>query len=259
MNKKILVIISTIAIAVVVLGGIWLWYVRETGGRLLASGTIEATEVVVSSQVTGRVVELLVDEGGLVKQGDVLAKLETRELTASLKSARARYQLAKDDYARNKKLYADKMISSRQFETVKSAFQVASAGLDLAKIQYDNAEIEAPIAGTVMVKAIEAGELANIGTPIVTLADLASLNLMVYLPEDQVGKVNLGDIVDVSVDSFPDEKFPGKVIYISQKAEFTPKSIQTKDERVTQVFGVKIDIANSERKLKPGMPADAEF
>ena len=111
----------------------------------------------------------------------------------------------------------------------------------------------------ILVKAIEAGELAAVGTPIVTMADLRELNLRVYVEEKSVGKVQLGEEVAVTTDSFPNEKFKGSVTYISDKAEFTPKSIQTKDERVTLVFAVKIKIANPDLKLKPGMPADAQF
>ena len=91
------------------------------------------------------------------------------------------------------------------------------------------------------------------------MADLSVVKLIVYLAEENVGKVSLGEAVDVSVDSYPDQKFVGKITYISDQAEFTPKSIQTKEERTTQVFGIKIEIPNPDLKLKPGMPADAEF
>jgi HlyD family secretion protein len=136
---------------------------------------------------------------------------------------------------------------------------VAKAALDTAQLQLDNTTIKAPISGVILVKAIEPGELATIGTPIVTMADLSVVKLTVYLAEQNVGKVSLGEAVDVSVDSYPDRKFTGKITYISDQAEFTPKSIQTKEERTTQVFGIKIEIPNPDRKLKPGMPADAEF
>ena len=237
----------------------WFLLRRMGGSGLVASGTIEATEVVVSSKTIGRVTEIYVEEGANVKEGALIASLETQELAAVLRGAQARYQLAKDELERNKRLYKDKMISPQQYEASASAFEVAAAAMDAARLQYENAQIKAPIGGTVLVKAIEKGELATVGTPIVTLADLKEVELIVYLAERDVGKVGLGEKVMVSVDSFPDQKFAGKITFISEKAEFTPKSIQTKDERVTQVFGIKIKIPNPEMKLKPGMPADAEF
>jgi HlyD family secretion protein len=89
------------------------------------------------------------------------------------------------------------------------------------------------------------------------MADLTYLEMMVYVSETKYGRISLKDDVEITVDSFPGRKFDGKVKYISDKAEFTPKNIQTKEERVSQVFGVKIGISNSDLKLKPGMPADA--
>ena len=151
------------------------------------------------------------------------------------------------------------MISPQQYDAASSALAVASATLQLAKIQVENATIKAPIKGVVLVKAIEQGELATIGTPIVTMADLEKVKLIVYLGERNIGKVKLGEEVSIRVDSYPNEKFSGKIVYISDKAEFTPKSIQTKEERVTQVFAIKIEIPNPGMKLKPGMPADAYF
>ena len=256
-QKKAIIIFAAFALLA---AGVFIFFFLQRGDdRLVASGTIEATEVTVSSKVSGRVVNVMVDEGDRVSEGDLLVKIETKELAAALKSAQAKYSLAKDDYERSRKLYADKMISPQQFETVRSAFEVASAGLEMARIQYENAQVNAPISGTILVKAIEKGELATVGTPLVTMADLSRVNLMVYLAEKDVGKVRLGEEVLVSVDSYPDEAFKGKVVYISDKAEFTPKAIQTRKERVTQVFGIKIRIPNPEEKLKPGMPADAEF
>lgn len=258
MDKRRILIFVVILILVVA-GFVRYFYLRGDANKLVASGTIEATEVVVSSKAVGRVLEIKADEGDEVSKGDLLAQIEERELAAALKSAQAKYKVAKNDYKRGKELFKDKTISPQQYEALGSALEVASAALDLARLQYENASIKAPISGTVLARAIEKGELAVAGSPILTLADLKEVNLTVYLAERDIGKVKLGEEVLVSVDSYPDEKFKGKIVYISEKAEFTPKAIQTKAERVTQVFGIKIKISNPESKLKPGMPADAEF
>jgi len=80
---------------------------------------------------------------------------------------------------------------------------------------------------------------------------------MIYLTEREIGRVRLGDAADVEIDAFPGRPFPGKVTYISPEAEFTPKNVQTKEDRVKLVFGVKVEIENREGLLKPGLPADA--
>jgi len=259
MNKKKIIIAVGIIVVLVLAGLVWHLVLKGNGAEVEASGTIEATEITISSKVVGRVLEVKVDEGEDVSQAEVLAVIDSGELAAALKSAQAKFVLARDNCNRSKQLYKNKMISSQEYETITSAFNVAAAAQEAARIQYESAVIKAPISGTVLVRAIEVGELAVLGSPIVTLADLTRLNLMVYLAEKDVGKVQLGEEVFVSVDSFPGEKFMGKVTFIAEKAEFTPKAIQTKDERTTLVFGVKIKLPNPDLKLKPGMPADAEF
>jgi HlyD family secretion protein len=255
-RRKIVILLLVVA-ALAGLG--WFLYATFLAKEAPASGTIEVDEVVVSSKVIGRAIEVLVDEGAEVKVGDLLARIETQELAAALKSAQARYDMARDDLARSQELYHDKSISQQQYDAAVSNFEVADATRDLAKIQMANAEIKAPLSGVVLVKAIQPGELATIGTPIVTLADLRLVKLTVYVSEKEYGRAKLGEEVKVSVDSFPREKFSGKVTFVSEKAEFTPKAIQTRDERTTLVYAVKITLPNPELKLKPGMPADAEF
>ena len=258
MDKKR--IIAIIVVLILIAGGFaWYFFRQNNAGRLAASGAIEGTEVVVSSKAIGRVLAVKADEGDQVKAGDLLASIDRADVNAFLKSAQAKYDMAKSDYERAVSLYKSKMISSQQFDFSRANYESASAALDAAKISRDNTEITAPISGVIMVRAIEPGELAGIGTPIVTMADLSEVKLMVYISEKDMGKVQLGQEVSVSVDSYPDQKFIGKVIYISERAEFTPKAIQTKEERTTQVFGIKIKIPNPDQKLKPGMPADAEF
>ncbi len=95
------------------------------------------------------------------------------------------------------------------------------------------------------------------GATVVTLAELDSVYVMIYLAEREIGRVRLGDTADVEIDAFPGRPFPGRVTYISPEAEFTPKNVQTKEDRVKLVFGVKVEIENKEGLLKPGLPADA--
>lgn len=117
--------------------------------------------------------------------------------------------------------------------------------------------IVAPIDGTVVTKAAQAGELVFPGRPLAVLVDLTRPYLRVYLPERDIGKVKLGDAARVFVDSFPGRPFDAVVTEVAKKAEFTPKDVHMPDERVTLVYSVKLEIRNPQGLLKPGMPADA--
>jgi len=271
--QKLRPVIIIALVAIILAWGLWFVFSLRERGVIKASGTIEATEVDVSSKVAGTVLMFAVGEGDKVSKGDLIAKLDIPELRAQLKRAHAavtaaesRFKTAEDNFKRAEELFAKAIISKQKYDDATSAYEVASAALTEAKAakevvstQVRNATITVPIAGTIVLKTIEIGELVNAGMPIVTIADLSKVTVKIYLLEKEVGKVKIGTPVLVSVDSYPKEKFKGKVTYISPQAEFTPKHIQTKEERVTQVFAVKVEIPNPEEKLKPGLPADAEI
>jgi HlyD family secretion protein len=119
--------------------------------------------------------------------------------------------------------------------------------------------IHAPIAGVVLDRSIEPGEVVAAGTPLITLIDPADLTVTVYVPEDRYGLLKLGQTYPVTVDSFPGEVFTGTVMHIADEAEFTPRNVQTTDSRKNTVFAIKLDLPPSDGKLKPGMPADVQF
>lgn len=258
MSKRMMMILGAVAVGAV---GVFAWFyvAQYLDQGLTASGTIEATEVVVSSKVPGHILSLNYDEGDSVSKEALIAKIDPTDARAALLNAQARFDEAKSDFLRNKQLFGSNMISAQQYDAAKANYEAAQAGLDQAKDGFVHTDITAPISGVVLVKAVEVGELANFGTPIVTLADIRLLKLMVYLNEKDIGKIKLGDVVKVTVDAYPNQTFTGKITHISDKAEFTPKAIQTKDERTTLVFGIKVEIPNPDQKLKPGMPADAAF
>ena len=99
--------------------------------------------------------------------------------------------------------------------------------------------------------------MAAPGATLLTLGDLDEATLTVYVPEDKLGQVKIGQQVEVYVDSFPERTFIGTVVAIAQEAEFTPRNVQTKEERVNMVFAVEVNIPNPDHALKPGLPADA--
>jgi multidrug efflux pump subunit AcrA (membrane-fusion protein) len=120
-------------------------------------------------------------------------------------------------------------------------------------------EIDSPLDGTVVSVSAYQGEVVPRGATILTVADLSDLSLRVYVPENQIGRVSLGGRVEIRVDSFPGQLFVGTVSRIADQAEFTPRNVATKEERVNLVFAVEIELVNEDGLLKPGMPADVRF
>lgn len=258
MNKKY-IIIGIVFLVLVVLGYSAFFLMRYWNHGIFGSGTIEVTEVVVSSKVTGRIIQLNVDEGSNVTSQEILAEVEKQDYQASLDNAKAKYKLAQNEYQRNQEMFATQSISPDQLDNARSNFEAAQASLTLAKNQLGYTTITSPLKGVILSKAIEIGELVVPGSPIVTMANLDEVKLMLYVGETIVGKLKLGGEVKVTVDSFPGKVFLGHVSYISDKEEFTPKPIQTQEERTTYVYRIKVIIPNPDHDLKPGMPADGEF
>ena len=137
--------------------------------------------------------------------------------------------------------------------------QVAQAEAAVAALQrqIDKMTLFAPRNGMVTSRSAHAGEAAIAGATLLTIANLDEVKLTIYVPENDLGRVYLGQVVEVQVDSYPDRVFSGTVSYMSQEAEFTPKNVQTEEERVNMVFAVKVRLPNPDHRLKPGMPADA--
>jgi multidrug resistance efflux pump len=117
-------------------------------------------------------------------------------------------------------------------------------------------KIRTPIDGVVLDRQFEPGELAMVGSTILTVGDLTKPTLTIYVPEERYGRINLGEKLPVTVDSFPGEVFNGVVTYISDQAEFTPRNVQTIQGRKDTVYAVKLSLENPDLALKPGMPAD---
>ncbi len=268
---------------------------------LTGSGTLEATEILISSKATGTVTALLVKEGDSLAVNQGIAVVDTEkiflqkqqlqaglaELELNLENANRAIVLARDHfeniekkYKRIKVLFDAQSATQQDFDDVMTAYQAA-------KIQYENAgtnpkilsakreqlkaqfalidsqladaKISTPIAGTVIEKYIEQGEVVHAGSPIVSIADLNNLWIKIYLKENELGKFKLNAAAEIRISSYPDRIFPGRVAWISPKAEFTPKMVQTKEARSDLVYAVKIETKNPEGILKIGMPADVEI
>ncbi len=357
-------------------------------GDIRVSGTIELTEVDCAFRISGMIEELRFEEGDYVKEGELIARLDDRELRdrrnraeASLRTEesraqqlliaieyeernsrgviaqakanlaaaqarlrellagsrrqeieearaemdRARSELQKVtlEWERTQRLFANQTISKREWDTAKAAFEIAQAQYERAREQYDlvkegprketieaarsreaearaalqvaeattlkvqelkqelettrgrvemaRAELDlaetlitetrlhAPISGMVLSKNMERGEIALPGSSVLTLGDLKKVWLRAYINETDLGRIKLGQPVEVFTDTYPGKAYPGRIAFISDRAEFTPKQIQTQEERVKLVYRIKIDIDNPLMELKSGMPADARI
>jgi HlyD family secretion protein len=144
-----------------------------------------------------------------------------------------------------------------QSEALDQQIAGAESRVSLARTQLDRTTIYAPQSGTVLVRAVEAGEVVQAGQPLALLVDLSRLELKVYLSVDQIGKVRLGDEARVRVDAFPDQLFEARVARVDDYAQFTPRDIHVPEERTQMVYGATLALDNAELRLKPGMPADA--
>ncbi len=149
--------------------------------------------------------------------------------------------------------------SERDVEAARAQAAAAAAALRVAEVQLEHAELKAPYAGILLSRGVEPGEVVAPNQEVFAIADLAAVDLKVFVEETGIGRVRPGQEVEVRIDTFPGKRYAGRVAYVSPQAEFTPKIIQTQKERVKLVFLVKIRVANPERELKPGMPADAWF
>lgn len=214
---------------------------------------------------------------------------EIDQAAAAVEAAHAEVRVQANEYARQRELLQRKIIAVREFEVAEAANSMAQARLReaaarlallrqgprketiaaararleqsrqavaLAATRLAHAVLGAPCSGMVLTEGVEEGEYVTPGAPVVAVGDLARVWLRGYVAESDLGRVKVGQPVDVTTDATPGKVFRGQLNFIAQEAEFTPKNVQTIKERVKLVYRVKIDIPNPEGHLKPGMPAD---
>ncbi|HEX2950817.1 MAG TPA: efflux RND transporter periplasmic adaptor subunit, partial [Armatimonadota bacterium] len=142
-------------------------------------------------------------------------------------------------------------------DAAKAKVNQARGSLQTADASERQTIITAPTDGRVTLRNVEPGEMVTPGLPIVRVAQLRRVWIRVYVPEETIGRIKVGERASVTTDAFPQHRFTGKVIEVAQEPEFTPKNVQTKEERVKLVYGIKIEVENPDNLLKPGMPGDA--
>lgn len=252
-----------------------------------ASGTIEVDEAHVGPRMAGRVEKIFAQEGDRLKPDQPIAQLEARELRArrdlaaaqidtanrDADAASAQLEFLRSDAKRQKDLLARRVVSPNDAERADSAaktqeknleasqMKVIQARAQLADIeaQLKEMQVVAPAESILEVLNVKVGDVLPPNGEVATLLLPQHLWVRVYVPETWLGKIKLGQQVRLRVDSFPGQDFPGEVEQINRQAEFTPRNVQTVEDRIKQVFGVKIRLPNNDDRLRAGMAADVYF
>jgi HlyD family secretion protein len=278
------------------------------GETIIASGTIEATDVTLSAQAGGQIERVIADEGDIVQSGDTLLIIDNTDWVYQLEQMRGGYEMAEaqfrlavtgprkediiqaeanyknaeDDLKRMEDLYRAKSVTEKQLDDAQTRFIVnqqtwekmkrgsrqedidaARAHRDQTKAQMASLQkkvndcvITATASGTITKRFVEQGELASTGMALYRISILSPMDITIYVSESDLPKVKLNQKAFVHIDAFQNKDYEGKVIFISPSAEFTPKNIETKDERTKLVFSVKVEVPNPDGTLKAGIPAD---
>lgn len=250
----------------------------EISGQVIESKLIEGHRV-----AQGNILVQLDNNDRRLERDSIVSEIaalgaERKRASTELEVWRHHFRTAERDLARYRELEKKNTVAPQRLEQAENTYQEAhgrvaalesqiaaiekriaaeTARRDLAENQIAKTLIRAPISGSVLVKAVEPGEYLQTGQTVAVLVDLSRVELKVYVPEKDIGKIKLGDPARVRVDAFPEQHFKSEVARVDPQAQFTPRDIHMPEERVRMVFGVTLAINNPDGTLKPGMPADA--
>ncbi len=268
------------------------------------NGRIEAAQINLAPKVSGRLLEIYVEEGNIVEKGQILARLDTTELEARWEVASAQIKqaeqnknrtmaiveqkkselaLAQENHKRGESLYQSKSISLLQYQQYETAYKIALANLKSAeadveashaaieaaraqaqaiRVTIDDSTLYAPKKGRVLYKLLQPGEVVASGQRVLVILDLLDTFMTIFLPTAQAGVINYDSEARIVLDAFPHIAIPAKVTFISPQAQFTPKQIETQNEREKLMFRVKVTIDSNLLKehidkIKTGLPGVA--
>ncbi len=250
-------VIVLVLLLVVGGGGWWWWSSTQTSAEAAdntLSGTVEATQYQVTPGIAGRITGVQVSEGDQVSTDDVLVTLDQSAVELQLKQARdgvdaakAAVKVAKNDKANGDATKAD-------VTAARARQKQAEAAVKLAKVQLGYSTVTSPATGIVVTVTSNVGQNAAPGKTLLTIIDPNDLFIRVFVEEPEIGNVKIGESASVTADS--GQTFSGTVSYIASESEFTPNTVQTKDQRVKLVYEVRVKVSDSSGTLKSGMPVD---
>jgi HlyD family secretion protein len=240
-NKALKPVIAVVAIVAIGLVVKFVWF----RGSFLYAGTIEATKVDVSARVSSVVATLQVREGDHIKSNQTIMTLDCADYKIAA-------ELAKQNFDRTERLYNQGSQPKEAFDQIKNKW-------DDAKLKLDWCSVNAPLDGTVLTKYHEPGEMVNQGVRLFTLANLKEPYAYIYIPQPKVAKLSLGLKLKGHLPEMGSKVFEGSIVQISDQAEFTPKNVQTEEERTRLVYAIKVLFKNDDEVLKPGMSIEVEL
>jgi membrane fusion protein (multidrug efflux system) len=299
--KKKKIIIPVLIILLAAAAGVY-WYIGQLGYVSTDDAFIDGNKLSVSSKILGRITNLAVDESDTVKQGQLLVQLDSADFKAQESRAKAMFALdnesvtlakvnvekAEDDFNRAQRQYKENIIPKEQFDHAQKALEAAKASYNIAltKIktaqaqlkvittELQNTHIYSPMDGVVAKRWVLSGDVVSPGQPIFTIYDLKNIWVTADLEETKLAPIHLGDTVDISVDTYPNQKFTGRVFQIgantaSQFSLIPPSNAAGNFTKVTQRVPIKISIKptisngqsdpNENMKLLPGMSVEIKI
>ena len=242
MPRRIRIIVIALALLLAAGFGLRAWLLRQP---FHYAGTIEATEVDISARVASEIDKVLVREGDVVKRDQLLVTLHCEDIKVSATQAER-------DFKRAQQLRKGGFIREDVFDQFKTQ-------VEQARLKLEWCTIDAPLDATVLTRYREPGELVSPGMKLLTLGDLRTPWAYVYVEQPLLVKLHAGMAVTGVLPELGGRALPGKIIKLSDEAEFTPKNVQTREERTRLVYGVKIEFANPDGLLKPGMPIEVDL
>ncbi len=268
-------------------GGAYWWHTRQIGlplGIVSGNGRIEADEIDIDTKFAGRIAEMLADEGDMVTPQQVLARMDTRDIEASLKKSEAQVEgaqqsldearanvvqqttqvtLAKQEFDRTNTLVARGFATNELLDQRQQSLNGATAALNMAndrvgeaaraldaathdvelyKVNIADNTLVAPRDGRIEYRIANVGEVLPAGGKVFTMLDIEYVYMDIYLPTDEAGKVKIGADSRIVLDAVPNVAIPAKVLFVATQAQFTPKTVETKDERDKLMFRVRVKI-----------------
>lgn len=238
--KKIMMGILGVGI---IAGGFGYWHYQQIQKPFLYAGTLETTKIILSSKIASDIVSLPVIEGDTVKKGQLVVEM-------SCDTYKVLAPQVDNDYARAQALIQKGHLSQAEFDILER--NKRDNDLKLAWCR-----VVSPIDGIVMTKFREEGEVVGAGTTLLSVANPYDIWAYFYVPHDELYRLKIGQTVVGILPEAADKKFVGKIIKISEEAEFTPKNVQTREERTRLVYGVKVQFENNDLILKSGMTIES--
>lgn len=208
-------------------------------------GMFESDEILISAESSGKIIEFDLQEGDTIRKEETIAKLDSKQLELQRDKLHTQIKNAKREKERLERLIKDNADTEKNLDNAIFAYEVLLKDLALLEEEISRKTITSPIDGVILEKYAYRGELATPNKPLCKIANTNILRLKAYLIQEDITRLKLGDEVKVFVDFDNTHKeYKGKVSFIADKAEFTPKTIMTKDERENLVYAIKVDVYN---------------